>query len=161
MRYTQNVSTALRDLVFVFLSSEAKPSMFVSAVQTYATFQMQFSNLILFASLLVATGTAFGGDPDAGIPILGTVIESDHVYIWEKKRISATETAESGTALRALNYLQDQLGRPRVDEVWYDFDSDFYHWRGPATGNRMAMTRMKFEREILNPYYEVKTDEQK
>jgi hypothetical protein len=122
---------------------------------------MQFSNLILIASLLVATGAAVAGDPDAGIPVLGTVIESDHLYPWEKQRIRATEAVESGAALKAFNFLQDQLGKPQVDEVWYDFDSDFYHWRGPATGNRMAMSRVKFEREILYPYYEVKTDEQK
>jgi hypothetical protein len=126
-----------------------------------STFHMQFSILILIASLLVATEAAQASDPDGGIPILGTVIESDHVYLWEKQRIRATESAESGDALKALNYLQEQLGKPQVDEVWYDFDSDFYHWRGPTTGNRMAMTRVKFEREILYPYYEVKIDEQK
>ena len=82
-------------------------------------------------------------------------------FAGEKQRIRATEAAESGAAVKEFNYLQDQLGKPQVDEVWYDFDSDFYHWRGPATGNRMAMTRVKFEREILYPYYEVKTDEQK
>jgi hypothetical protein len=29
----------------------------------------------------------------------------------------------------------------RIDEVWYGFDCDFCHWRGPVTDNRMAMTR--------------------
>jgi phospholipase C len=117
---------------------------------------MKISKLILLASLLVATEAA-----QAGKPVLGTVIESDHVYPWEKQRIRATEAVESGDATKAFNFLQDQFGKPRVDEVWYDFDSDFYHWRGPATGNRMAMTREKFEKEIPYPYYEVKTDEQK
>jgi hypothetical protein len=73
---------------------------------------MQFSNFIQIGSLLVATGTAFAGDPDAGIPVLGTVIESDHLYPWEKQRIRATEAVESGAALKAFNYLQDQLGKP-------------------------------------------------
>jgi hypothetical protein len=72
-----------------------------------ANFHMQFSNLILIASLLVATETAFAADPDAGIPVLGTVIESDHLYPWEKQRIRATETVESGASLNAFKYLQD------------------------------------------------------
>ena len=69
------------------------------------------------------------------------------------QRINATEWTESGDATKAFNFLQDQLGKPHVDEVWYDFDSDLFHWRGPATGNRMAMSREKFEEDILFPYF--------
>jgi hypothetical protein len=120
---------------------------------------MKLSKLILVSltTLLIAASAAYAGkpDPDAGIPVLGTVIESDHVYPWEMQRINAGDEAENGDALKAFNFLQDQLGRPRIDEVWYDFDSDFFHWRGPETGNRMAMTRVKFLREILYPYYAV------
>jgi hypothetical protein len=107
-------------------------------------------------SLLIAAPGAYAGKPDsdAGIPVLGTVIESpDHMYPWEMQRVNATEWAEDGAATRAFNHLQDDLGRPHIDDVWYDFDSDYFHWRGPATGNRMAMTRVKFEREILFPYF--------
>jgi hypothetical protein len=44
----------------------------------------------ILLGLLLAIGTVFAGDPDAGIPVLGTVIESDHLYPWEKQRIPAT-----------------------------------------------------------------------
>ena len=109
---------------------------------------MKRSKLILasLASLLIETGV------HAGKPILGTVIESDHIYHWEMQRINAAELAESGDATKAFNLLQDQLGKPHVDEVWYDFDSDLFHWRGPVTGNRVAMSREQFEKEILFPY---------
>ena len=100
------------------------------------TLRMKICKLLLLASLLVATEAA-----RAGKPVLGTVIESDHIYPWEMQRINASEWAESGDATKAFNFLQDQLGRPHIDEVWYDFDSDFFHWRGPATGNRMAALR--------------------
>ena len=110
---------------------------------------MQLSKRILMslAVLLLASGA------QAGKPILGTVIESDHIYPWEMQRINASEWAESGDATAAFNFLQDQLGRPHIDEVWYDFDSDLFHWRGPATGNRMAMSREQFTKEILFPYF--------
>ena len=106
-------------------------------------------NLIILATLanlLLATGV------QAGKPITGTIIESDHIYPWEMQRVNATEDAESGDAMKAFNFLQDQLGKPHVDDVWYDFDSDLFHWRGPATGNRMAMSREQFEEEIILPY---------
>jgi hypothetical protein len=81
-------------------------------------------------SLLIAAPCAYAGkpDPDAGIPVLGTVIESpDHIYPWEMQRVNATEWAEDGAATRAFNHLQDDLGRPHIDDVWYDFDSDYFH----------------------------------
>ena len=89
----------------------------------------------------------------AGKPINGTIIESDHLYPWESQRVIATEYAESGEATKAFNFLQDQLGKPHVDEVWYDFDSDLFHWRGPVSGNRMAMSREQFLKDIFYPYY--------
>jgi hypothetical protein len=57
-------------------------------------------------SLLIAAPGAYAGkpDPDAGIPVLGTVIESpDHIYPWEMQRVNATERAEDGSATRAFN----------------------------------------------------------
>ena len=113
-----------------------------TASRIYLTLHVKISKLFLLASLLIATAAA-----QAGKPVLGTVIESDHIYPWEMQRINASEWAERGDATKAFNFLQDQLGRPHIDEVWYDFDSDFFHWRGPATGNRMAMTREQFERD--------------
>jgi hypothetical protein len=132
---------------FVSFEGPNLPSSTTLPLGFTATFHMRFSKLLLLASLLVATEAA-----QAGKPILGTVIESDHVYPWEKQRINASEAAEIGDATKAFNFLQDQLSRSEVDEVWYDFDSDLYHWRGPETGNRMAMPREKFEKEILEPY---------
>ena len=84
---------------------------------------MKISKLILMslASLLIVTEVA-----PAGKPVLGTVIESDHIYPWEMQRINATEWTESGDATKAFNFLQDSLGKPQVDEVWYDFDSDCF-----------------------------------
>ena len=69
---------------------------------------MELGKLILasLASFLIATGA------QAGKPILGTVIESDHLYPWESQRVNASEWAESGDALAAFNFLQDKLGRP-------------------------------------------------
>jgi hypothetical protein len=126
-----------------------KPAIFSKLPRGFTvTLHTKIKKLILFASLLVATEAA-----RAGKPVLGTVIESDHIYPWEMQRINASEWTDSGDALAALNYLQDKLGKPNIDEVWYDFDSDFFHWRGPATGNRMAMTREQFEKEILYPYF--------
>jgi hypothetical protein len=60
---------------------------------------MQLSKRILMslAVLLLASGA------QAGKPILGTVIESDHIYPWEMQRINASEWAESGDALAAFN----------------------------------------------------------
>jgi hypothetical protein len=106
-----------------------------------------------FLSSLVLLSLGFATGARAGKPITGTVIESDHIYPWEMQRINATEWTESGDATKAFNFLQDKLGKPHVDEVWYDFDSDLFHWRGPATGNRMAMSREKFEEDILFPYF--------
>jgi hypothetical protein len=107
----------------------------------------------VFLSSLVLLSLGFTTGARAGKPITGTVIESDHLYPWESQRVNATEWTESGYATQAFNWLQDSLGKPRIDEVWYDFDSDLFHWRGPATGNRMAMSREKFEEEILFPYF--------
>jgi hypothetical protein len=39
--------------------------------------------------------------------------------------MDVSKDAKSGDATKAFNFLQDQLGKPRIDEVWYDFDSDF------------------------------------
>jgi hypothetical protein len=60
--------------------------------------------------------------------------------------------AAEGDATKAFNFLQDQLGKPHVDEVWHDSDADLFHWRGPKTGSLMAMPREKFEKDILIPY---------
>jgi hypothetical protein len=103
----------------------------------------------VFLSALVLLSLDFTTGAQAGKPITGTVIESDHIYPWEMQRINATEWTESGDATKAFNFLQDKLGKPHIDEVWYDFDSDLFHWRGPATGNRMAMSREKFEEDIF------------
>ena len=130
---------------------KGKPAIFSQLTRGFTvTLPMKLSRLILMplASLLIATEAA-----QAGKPVLGTVIESDHIYPWEMQRINASEWAESGDATKAFNFLQDSLGKPYVDEVWYDFDSDLFHWRGPATGNRMAMSREQFEKEILYPYF--------
>jgi hypothetical protein len=111
---------------------------------------MHLSKPILMSlmALLLATGA------QAGKPILGTVIESpDHIYPWEMQRVNASEWTDDGSATKAFNYLQDKLGKSHIDEVWYDFDSDLFHWRGPSTGNRMAMSREKFEKDILFPYF--------
>ena len=133
---------------------------FTIALNSLSVVAPRLRRLILMSitSLLIAAPGAYAGkpDPDAGIPVLGTVIESpDHIYPWEMQRVNATEWTEDGSATQAFNHLQDDLGRPHIDEVWYDFDSDYFHWRGPTTGNRMAMTRVKFERDILFPYFEM------
>jgi hypothetical protein len=46
----------------------------------------------------------------AGKPITGTVIESDHIYPWEMQRIEAAENAEDGDATKAFKW-QNQTGR--------------------------------------------------
>ena len=44
----------------------------------------------------------------AGKPVLGTVIESDHLYPWESQRVNASEWTEGGYATEAFNFLQDK-----------------------------------------------------
>jgi hypothetical protein len=74
------------------------------------TLHMKISNLILLASLLVATEAA-----QAGKPVLGTVIESDHIYPWEMQRINASEWAESGDATNPNK--SQGITKTRIDNV--------------------------------------------
>jgi hypothetical protein len=124
---------------------------------------MRFNNLILLASLLIATE-----EVQAGKPITGTDEESDAIPVWRVRRINAVEWSESGphdepsAATEAFNYLQDQLGKPHVKEVlfhpdtsFFHDDNDFFYWRGPKTGRRMTMSREKFFKDILFPYFTV------
>lgn len=122
---------------------------------------MRFNNLILLASLLIATE-----EVQAGKPIAGTDGESDMIPVWRVRRISAVEWSETGqhdepsAATNAFNYLQDQLGKPHVKEVLFHPDTSFFHdahdffcWRGPKTGRRMTKSREKFFKDILFPYF--------
>jgi hypothetical protein len=53
---------------------------------------------------------------------------------------SITEDAlaaiESGEATKAFNFLQDRLGKPHVDKVEFDGQSQSFYWKGPRTGKR-------------------------
>jgi hypothetical protein len=66
----------------------------------------------------------------------------------------AFKATQSGNITEGFNFLQDTLQRPHVDQVWYDFQSDLFHWRGPVTGKEMSMSRKRFMREIWYPYDE-------
>jgi hypothetical protein len=88
--------------------------------------------------------------------VAGTDEELDAIPIPRMQRINAVESAsgehgEPSNATKAFNFLQDQLGKPHVKEVWYDSDTDLFHWRGPKTGRRMTMSREKFVKEIYSP----------
>jgi hypothetical protein len=63
--------------------------------------------ILLSSLVLLSFGFATGAQ--AGKPITGTVIESDHIYPWEMQRINATEWTESGDATKAFRWQFSQV----------------------------------------------------
>jgi TolB-like protein len=62
-------------------------------------------------------------------------------------------------ATAALNFLQDRLRKPRVQQVWYDFATDSYVWIGPKFGKKVSMPRSQFEAEIWPDYVKARATE--
>jgi hypothetical protein len=56
-------------------------------------------------------------------------------------------------AIAAFNALQDQLGRPHIDRLYYTGSTDSYNWTGPKNHKRMSMKRRQFNIEIWRPYW--------
>ena len=62
------------------------------------------------------------------------------------------ELAQNGVMTEAMNHLQCELGKPPVEEVRYDGETDRFYWRGPKTCKRVSMDRKQFYDEIFSPY---------
>jgi TolB-like protein len=62
-------------------------------------------------------------------------------------------------ATAALNFLQDRLRKPHVQQVWYDSATDSYVWIGPKFGKKVSMPRSQFEAEIWPDYVKTRATE--
>jgi hypothetical protein len=60
----------------------------------------------------------------------------------------AASVTQDGQSLAAFNYVQDTLGRPHVEEIRYDSDTDRLYWKGPRTGKEMSMDRERLKNRV-------------
>ena len=125
-------------------------------------------------------GTMYGGVPEKtaaiayaksigaeiGIYTLSTNTDTEgqwnnhSVYFYARTVVPATPGVElpnmitNEQATAAFNFLQDQLGRPRLRTgmVTYDAKTDSFTWIGPKFGKRMSQTRASFINEVWGNY---------
>jgi hypothetical protein len=55
-------------------------------------------------------------------------------------------------ATKAMNRLQDALGKPHVVRVWYNEENNKYNWIGPKLGRQMSEPANEFLSEV-GPYF--------
>jgi hypothetical protein len=55
-------------------------------------------------------------------------------------------------ATKAMNRLQDALGKPHVAKVWYNEENNTYNWVGPKLGRQMSEPANEFLSEV-GPYF--------
>ena len=55
-------------------------------------------------------------------------------------------------AIAAMNWLQDQQGKPHVAYITYNPAYDVYQWIGPIYDRQMTMSGYQFETEIWAAY---------
>jgi hypothetical protein len=90
------------------------------------------------------SATATQTEVRKAIPVVASPASTPYVEI-------PSPTDEEATA--AFNDLQDQLGRPHVDRLYYTDSTDTYSWIGPKNHKKMSMKRRQFNLEIWQPYW--------
>jgi hypothetical protein len=90
-------------------------------------------------------------DPDAVQIIIhwNGVTEPSAAEVSALKKESRRSDVE---ATKAMNRLQNALGKPHVASVWYNEENNTYNWVGPKLGRQMSEPANEFLSEV-GPYF--------